>query len=218
MLYRYFKIPISITTLMLYIFICSYYYTKANYIYVSPSIEKEIKLKYLKSLYWLKIDEQINVGNSEIKIFENNTSTINHDFNININKLWLDEKMFILPYIYKKEEWEKIKNYKRDKDLIDFEVVELSNLDKWFLIWGHSSGYLSDKSPYKSIFNSLNYLELWDEVKLKRNDWLIINYIVDKKEIKNVTDKINKSWFYLMTCYPTGSNKQRLIISLKKVD
>jgi sortase (surface protein transpeptidase) len=96
--------------------------------------------------------------------------------------------------------------------------MEEINLKKWFMIWGHSSGLVYDKSELKNVFNGLETLKIWDRVKLVRSDWLVIEYVIKNTSIKELSEKITLSnKYYIYTCYPTWSNKKRLVVELDEI-
>lgn len=82
-------------------------------------------------------------------------------------------------------------------------------------IFGHSSA-INDNGPYSKIFASLN--------KLEKNDIVVVyfeskeyNYkVTDKKVVENndfaVLNPTTKKTLTLMTCWPIGTNLQRLIV------
>lgn len=221
MILKLFKIPIFITINALVYFLLYNYYVEANYIYISNDILNDTSKKYVNLIYWLNIKSEktfFNKVNKDIfNKFDNTFSTINHNLTLYIEKLWIKESMFILDYIKNKDEYLTLSEKKRDKDLIDLEVVNIDDLRSWFLIWGHSSWYLTDKSPYKNIFNSLQFLDIWDELKILRDDWIEIKFKVKTRQILNLKDTIKINWFYIFTCYPTWSNSHRLVLELELI-
>lgn len=196
------------------------YYVEANYVYISKDVEQKLALKYMNLIYWINIDQSLlsarPIARKDVFDLKDPYSTINHKFTIYIDKLGIKEWMFILDYVQSQEEYSQIKKKKSDGDLVDLEVVNPLDIRHGFLVGGHSSWYLSDPSPLKNIFNSLQYLEIGDQVVLTRDDWVQIVYRIKNRTIKLPTDTISRSGFYMFTCYPTGANGHRLVLELEE--
>lgn len=83
-------------------------------------------------------------------------------------------------------------------------------------IFGHSSYYLHKPGNYKTIFKNLNKLEKGDEIDIILNGKKYDYYVNEKKIIKpNQVEYLNQTNYEqlsLMTCYPPGSIKYRLIV------
>jgi len=218
-LVKIFKFPLYFTTAVIFYLLLYVFYVNQTQIFISRDVEHEVSKKYVNLMYWFDIEDKFIKNreiNSNINLFEENLySTINHEFTLNISKLWIREKVFIFPATSSKDEYEEINNKKMDKNLINLEVNDLFDLRKWFLIWWHSSGYFYDKSPIKNIFNSLDFLDVWDQIELIRNDGFIIKYEVEKKNIYDLTQAIPKKESYIYTCYPIWKNDKRLVFQLK---
>ena len=222
-IYKYFKLAIFSSLFML-INIVMYvdgYLVHANNVYISDDYLIEQQMKYTHALYWLDINLNISedITNKE-EVTDNNDSinTIGFDFNLYINELWIQEELFTFPLTLDKEKYTYINSKKLDQNMIDFELIDITNLDKGFIIWAHSSWLWTDESKLKKVFNWLEELEIWAEVELKRNDGKIIKYKVKNKEIKELDDTIKISnRYYLYTCYPVGSTDQRLIVELERL-
>jgi len=95
----------------------------------------------------------------------------------------------------------------------------LPGLNGNIIIYGHSSATLS--SPYEKIFAGLNDLDSGDEVKIdyKGNDYTysVSNKKIVDKDNLSVLDQTKEETLTLITCWPIGTSKQRLIItSLRK--
>jgi len=222
-IYKYFKLAIFSSLFML-INIVMYvdgYLVHANNVYISDDYLIEQQMKYTHALYWLDINLNISEDiTNEEEVTDNNDSinTIGFDFNLYINELWIQEELFTFPLTLDKEKYTYINSKKLDQNMIDFELIDITNLDKGFIIWAHSSWLWTDESKLKKVFNWLEELEIWAEVELKRNDGKIIKYKVKNKEIKELDDTIKISnRYYLYTCYPVGSTDQRLIVELERL-
>lgn len=86
-------------------------------------------------------------------------------------------------------------------------------------IYGHSSSTVS--SPYEKIFASLNDLGSKDEINIYYKGRDLIYAVVEKKIIDkddfSVLQPTTEETLTLMTCWPIGTSKQRLVVvSLRK--
>jgi len=222
-IYKSFKLSVTISLLLL-IYIVVYidwYIAHANNIFISNSYVIDSQIKYTKAMYGLTdnkknkdyTNEKINIINIDDKY-----NTTKHSFNIYIENLGINEPLFTFPMTYNVDDYNLANQEKIDHDMIDFELIDVNNILKWFMIWWHSSGVRYNESKYKNVFSSLDELEIWNIIKLVREDWLVINYRIKNMSIKNLDEKIilsNK--FYVYTCYPVGTNKQRLLLELEKI-
>ncbi len=220
-IYKYFKLSIIFSLLML-IYIVAYVdgvVVHANNIYISDSYLLEHQLKYTKAMYWLNTDVNIdNIKNIKILNTDDKYNTVKYNFSLIIDKLGINESLFSFPMTYNVDDYNYVNSKKLDENIVDFELMEVTNLKDWFMIGGHSSGLWFDDSRLKKVFNSLDHLDFNDIIKLKRDDWLEIEYKVIWREIKNLDEKIIlKNKFYIYTCYPVGSTDQRLIIELEEI-
>jgi len=223
-IYKYFKTTIF-GVLMLCIYIVAYidaYVVYANDTYISDSYILEQQMRYTNALYGLDTDisEDTILEEKEISIDDVSDiyNTVKHDFTISIEKLGIDEDLFAFPMTYSIEEYEYVNSKKNDPNMIDFELMDSTDINKWFMIGWHSSWYWTDSSVLKKVFNSLDNLEIGDRVELVRDDGVRIKYDVIHKVIKDLDETISlKNRFYIYTCYPIGTTDQRLIIELKEV-
>ena len=221
-IYKYFKLAIFSSLFML-VNIVAYidgFVVHANNVYISDNYLLEQQMKYTKAIYWLNIENKIS-NDSLLSINLNNESnkynSIGYDFSLLIDNLWIMENLFTFPIVFSNEDYEYINSKKIDQNMIDYELLDITNIQKWFIIWAHSSGLWSDKSQLKKVFNSLDELVIWDEIVLKRSDWVNITYLVKEKSIKDLDEKlILSNKLYLYTCYPVGSTEQRLIVELSE--
>lgn len=86
------------------------------------------------------------------------------------------------------------------------------------LIFGHSSG-LYGYGPYQTIFAKLNNLTAGDKIQIIYNG-KTYEYAVSSKKVVaatdvSVADPTEREQLTLMTCWPIGSNKQRLVVFAK---
>lgn len=89
-------------------------------------------------------------------------------------------------------------------------------------ISGHSSYYWWDKGNYKTIFATLDNLEVNDEIALAYEDQAYIYKVYEKLVVKpeqvEVLDPVGKPILSLMTCVPVGTNLRRLVIRAERID
>lgn len=88
------------------------------------------------------------------------------------------------------------------------------------VIFGHSSGYANDPSPYKRAFVRLNELEVGDTITVNYRSRRY-TYTVFKKEIVAPTAvQILKNYNYeeltLFTCWPINTWQKRLVVYTKR--
>lgn len=89
-------------------------------------------------------------------------------------------------------------------------------------IFGHSSYFFFDDGKYKEIFKNLDKLMRGDIVNIKSNlneyEYKVYDIkVVNPDEIDLVNSKEDTQILSLMTCYPTGTSAQRLIILAKRI-
>lgn len=90
------------------------------------------------------------------------------------------------------------------------------------VIFGHSSYYIWKPGEYKNVFEKLNNLENEDQIILKNRNQEI-KYKVIKKEVVSptrieVADPTEKSQLTLITCWPVGSTKNRLVVVAEQIE
>lgn len=88
-------------------------------------------------------------------------------------------------------------------------------------IFGHSSAFIGS-GPYSEIFSKLNNLKWQDKITVfyrnkKFNYSVFEKEIVEKNDI-SVIKPTKEEELTLMTCWPIGTNKKRLIIKAKLLD
>lgn len=88
-------------------------------------------------------------------------------------------------------------------------------------ITGHSSNYLWSKGDYSHIFSRLNSLLVNDYILVNYND-VVYFYRVSDKYVASPADignlgQSDTSELTLMTCYPVGTNINRLIVKAIQV-
>ncbi len=84
---------------------------------------------------------------------------------------------------------------------------------------GHSSVYFWDKTPYGKVFARLNELKVGDKISVNLGGFSYV-YTVSAKQIVNpdevkMVNPGNSHTLTLMTCWPLGTDKQRLLIDAK---
>jgi len=142
-----------------------------NNIYISDSYLLEQQAKQAKAMYGLSNIEDFKVPENEsILDIEDKYNTIKYNFSLVIDDIGINEALFAFPMTYNLEDYNYVNSKKLDENIIDFELMEVSNLKEGFMIGGHSSGLWFDDSHLKKVFNSLDQLNFNDKVKLKRDD------------------------------------------------
>jgi len=218
-IYKYFKLAI-ITSLLSFVYIIAYidWVVHANEIHISEDYIIEHQIKYTKAMYGISKENFEKKKEVALKANNNKYNTIKYDFSLIIDSIWIKEKLFSFPMTYNLSEYEKIIEKKSNHNMIDFELMEVSNIKEWFVIWWHSSWSWYEKSKLKDVFNQLDLLEKWDIIKLIRNDGVIISYKVKNKDVKKLSEKLElENKYYIYTCYPIWTTEKRLIIELEEL-
>lgn len=90
------------------------------------------------------------------------------------------------------------------------------------VIFGHSADRPSSRGPYSQIFNQINLLNSGDEIKFISQDEKHSNltYSVLTQQIINpkntdVIKQTNESLLTLITCWPPGNTRHRLVVTAK---
>lgn len=88
-------------------------------------------------------------------------------------------------------------------------------------ISGHSSYYWWKDGSYKEIFALLDKLEKGDKIYVTYEKKVYVYQVTDKKIVKptnvEVLDQTNTKTLSLMTCFPVGTNINRLIVTAKQI-
>lgn len=89
------------------------------------------------------------------------------------------------------------------------------------VIFGHSSALVGSAGNYNTVFANLYKLERGDTFTIEGGNNKL-KYRVTSVKVYDPTDKdifrsTNRSTLTFITCYPTGSNRQRLIVRAEKV-
>jgi sortase A len=86
------------------------------------------------------------------------------------------------------------------------------------VIYGHSSA--NEVSPYQKIFATINNLKNGDIIKVHKDDTSYTYAVTNKKVVEatdlSILDQTKDKTLTLMTCWPIGTDKQRLIIVAKQ--
>ncbi|MDD5693392.1 MAG: class D sortase [Patescibacteria group bacterium] len=86
------------------------------------------------------------------------------------------------------------------------------------LIFGHSSGVWG-AGPYSTVFAKLNNLAVKDEILINYNNKNYKYSVSEKKIIQasdiSITEPTEKEQLTLMTCWPVGTDKERLVVIAK---
>jgi LPXTG-site transpeptidase (sortase) family protein len=89
-------------------------------------------------------------------------------------------------------------------------------------ISGHSSYYSWDPGGYKSIFATLPYINIGDQIAIGYYDKVYVYEVYDKAEVSPdnvdvVRQDTDEHIITLMTCVPVGTNERRLIVRARFV-
>lgn len=89
-------------------------------------------------------------------------------------------------------------------------------------ISGHSSYYWWDDGQFKTVFANLDELEVGDEIGVGYDDYGYVYRVYEKKvvnpdDVSVLAQDTDKNILSLMTCYPVGTNNQRLIVKAEYV-
>jgi len=88
-------------------------------------------------------------------------------------------------------------------------------------ISGHSSYYWWKEGSYKEVFALLDKLEKNDKIYITYDKKVYVYVVTDKKVVKptdmEVLDPTNTKTLSLMTCFPVGTNINRLIVTAKQI-
>ena len=91
-------------------------------------------------------------------------------------------------------------------------------------IVGHSSNYFWIKSDYNQIFALLDKLVNGDRIEIRKGTQSYFYDVTEKKVVSpkqvEVLNSLNKETLTLMTCWPVGTNLNRLVVQaeLKLID
>lgn len=145
------------------------------------------------------------------------------DINTNIpGKLEIPANKISVPLIWTKD----VKSFDADlkKGIVHYPGTALPGQIGTSYISGHSSGYLWDKSPYKTIFAGLGGVtdgtSFTISAALKNGKTAVYHYVVasrgefapnDQAQFVNTAD----SMVALSTCWPIGSTAKRLVLFSK---
>ncbi len=145
------------------------------------------------------------------------------DINTNIpGKLEIPANKISVPLIWTKD----VKSFDADlkKGIVHYPGTALPGQIGTSYISGHSSGYLWDKSPYKTIFAGLGGVtdgtSFTISATLKNGKTAVYHYVVasrgefapnDQAQFVNTAD----SMVALSTCWPIGSTAKRLVLFSK---
>lgn len=147
---------------------------------------------------------------SESPALAKRTSTLAGD-SLNIGKLNLDA-----PLIFPANNIQAEINQALDRGVIVYPGSSLPPDFGNLFLTGHSSVYFWNKTPYGKIFIRLNELEKGDEISINLNGFSYI-YTVSAKQIVSpdevrIINQPDRHTLTLMTCWPLGTDKQRLLI------
>ncbi|MBR3180635.1 class E sortase [Candidatus Saccharibacteria bacterium] len=91
-----------------------------------------------------------------------------------------------------------------------------------FVITGHSAGDIYSSNQYKFIFSGLERLEEGDIIYVHYNQTrytykMVGREIIDPTEVSKLIIETDKPMLTLVTCWPLGTSKYRLLISAEQI-
>ncbi|MBQ3294251.1 class E sortase [Candidatus Saccharibacteria bacterium] len=91
-----------------------------------------------------------------------------------------------------------------------------------FVIMGHSAGDIYSSNQYKFIFSGLERLEVGDIIYVHYNSVrytykMVGNEIIWPTEVSKLVIDTDKPMMTLVTCWPLGTSRQRLLISAEQI-
>lgn len=93
---------------------------------------------------------------------------------------------------------------------------------KKFVLFGHSSGYAWDKSPYKVALRQINKLQPGDKIYINYKERGYV-YVIGKTETilaqedSRIVDNLSSNEIAMYTCWPPDSIRQRYVVYAKPV-
>lgn len=88
-------------------------------------------------------------------------------------------------------------------------------------ISGHSSYYWWKEGSYKEVFALLDQLQKGDKIYITYEKKVYVYQVTDKKVVKptdvEVLDQTDTKTLSLMTCFPVGTNINRLVVTAKQL-
>ncbi len=90
-----------------------------------------------------------------------------------------------------------------------------------FVLVGHSSDYPWSTGRYKNVFALLDKLTAGDTISVPFEDQIFTYEVIGTKIVKptdvSVLKKTNQATLTLITCYPVGTTRSRLILTAKLI-
>lgn len=91
-----------------------------------------------------------------------------------------------------------------------------------FVVMGHSAGDIYSSNQYKFIFSGLERLEVGDIIYVHYNSVrytykMVGNEIIWPTEVSKLVIDTDKPMMTLVTCWPLGTSRQRLLISAEQI-
>ncbi|MBQ6396019.1 class E sortase [Candidatus Saccharibacteria bacterium] len=91
-----------------------------------------------------------------------------------------------------------------------------------FVITGHSAGDIYSSNPYKFIFSGLERLEEGDLIYVHYNGTrftykMIRREVIEPTEVSKLIYETDKPVMTLITCYPLGTSRYRLLVTAEQI-
>ena len=206
----------------------------ADQVEEKKTIHKKTKKEILKEFEEKTIKKENKVDYFNIKKIIANTSSKNIDLGINIvpyeNRIVIPKIAKNIPLIDIKEKKVKSKNKLENIFMKELEsgIVRYPGSarpwEKWnVFIFGHSSNYPWIAGKYNDVFARLGQLKKWDIIYSYYWQKKYKYQVISKKVIKPTdvwvlkNDKTKKE-LTLMTCWPIGTDLNRLIVTTKLIE
>ncbi|NIM46591.1 MAG: sortase [Candidatus Aenigmarchaeota archaeon] len=107
------------------------------------------------------------------------------------------------------------------KGVVHYNDTALPGEEGNIFITGHSANYWWEKGDYNYIFSLLDRLEAGDETIIYYHGKKFKYKVFDKKIVEptdlSVLDQTSEPILSLMTCYPPGTDWQRIVIRFKQI-
>jgi sortase A len=152
---------------------------------------------------------------AELPALVENNNIVSEDFTLKIDKLNI-----VVPIIENVDGADKkVYNQALKNGVAHYKGTALPGEGSNIFIFGHSSTYVGQGGDWGEIFKDLNNLESGDIISITFKGKEYFYKVVEKKIIKKtdvaVLNPTESEQLVLMTCWPIGTNKDRLIIIAK---
>ena len=145
---------------------------------------------------------------------QNATNSPSNDNALTPGELLVDKISLDVPIIWNVEEGEILNRLK--EGVAHYRGTSKPGGGGNIFIVGHSSNYFWVRSDYNDVFALLDKLVKGDRIEIIQDGRKYSYGVVDKKTVSptdvSVIDSTNKEILSLMTCWPVGTNINRLVV------